>query len=78
MKESIYRDTKGDVASNIPNLSKIFGELFMLIEGDKRGIQLRLLYSDEKFAVPENKRNIFTLIYVRQLIIYLCKKVALI
>lgn len=39
---------------NRGNLSKIFGELFMLIEGDKRGIQLRLLYSDEKFAVPEN------------------------
>ena len=39
---------------NRGNLSKIFGELFMLIENDKRGIELQLLYSDEKFAVPEN------------------------
>ncbi|NLL96974.1 MAG: AAA domain-containing protein [Clostridiaceae bacterium] len=39
---------------NRGNLSKIFGELFMLIENDKRGISLQLLYSDEKFAVPEN------------------------
>lgn len=38
---------------NRGNLSKIFGELFMLIEGDKRGIPLQLLYSNEKFAVPE-------------------------
>lgn len=39
---------------NRGNLSKIFGELFMLIENDKRGIELQLLYSDEKFAVPDN------------------------
>lgn len=39
---------------NRGNLSKIFGELFMLIESDKRGIGLQLLYSDEKFSVPEN------------------------
>lgn len=39
---------------NRGNLSKIFGELFMLIESDKRGIQLQLLYSDEKFSVPKN------------------------
>lgn len=39
---------------NRGNLSKIFGELFMLIENDKRGIALQLLYSDEKFAVPKN------------------------
>jgi len=39
---------------NRGNLSKIFGELFMLIENDKRGIELQLLYSDEKFAVPKN------------------------
>lgn len=39
---------------NRGNLSKIFGELFMLIETDKRGIQLQLLYSGEKFAVPKN------------------------
>ncbi len=39
---------------NRGNLSKIFGELFMLIESDKRGVALQLLYSDEKFSVPEN------------------------
>lgn len=39
---------------NRGNLSKIFGELFMLIESDKRGIALQLLYSDEKFSVPDN------------------------
>ena len=39
---------------NRGNLSKIFGELFMLIESDKRGIELQLLYSDEKFSVPNN------------------------
>lgn len=39
---------------NRGNLSKIFGELFMLIEGDKRGVSLQLLYSDEKFSVPAN------------------------
>lgn len=39
---------------NRGNLSKIFGELFMLIESDKRGQQMRLLYSDELFSVPEN------------------------
>lgn len=39
---------------NRGNLSKIFGELFMLIENDKRDIELQLLYSGEKFAVPSN------------------------
>lgn len=39
---------------NRGNLSKIFGELLMLIENDKRGKEVRLLYSDEKFSVPEN------------------------
>ena len=39
---------------NRGNLSKIFGELFMLIESDKRGIELRLLYANEKFSVPAN------------------------
>jgi hypothetical protein len=39
---------------NRGNLSKIFGELLMLIENDKRGKEVRLLYSDEQFYVPEN------------------------
>ena len=39
---------------NRGNLSKIFGELFMLIESDKRGNALQLSYSDEKFFVPAN------------------------
>ena len=39
---------------NRGNLSKIFGELFMLLESDKRGVELQLLYSDEKFSVPSN------------------------
>ena len=39
---------------NRGNLSKIFGELSMLIENDKRGVSLQLLYSDEKFSVPAN------------------------
>lgn len=39
---------------NRGNLSKIFGELFMLIENDKRGTELELLYADEKFSVPRN------------------------
>ena len=39
---------------NRGNLSKIFGELLMLIENDKRGKALRLLYSDEQFSVPPN------------------------
>lgn len=43
---------------NRGNLSKIFGELFMLIESDKRGQKLKLLYSKEDFWVPENVRII--------------------
>ncbi len=43
---------------NRGNLSKIFGELFMLIEADKRGVGLNLLYSDEEFFVPKNVRII--------------------
>ena len=41
---------------NRGNLSKIFGELFMLIENDKRGPKnkLQLLYSRELFHVPSN------------------------
>ena len=39
---------------NRGNLSKIFGELFMLIEKDKRDNELQLLYSGDKFSVPKN------------------------
>ena len=39
---------------NRGNLSKIFGELFMLIESDKRGVELQLLYADEQFSIPGN------------------------
>lgn len=39
---------------NRGNLSKIFGELLMLIEKDKRGDKLRLLYANELFSVPSN------------------------
>lgn len=40
---------------NRGNISKIFGELLMLIEADKRGGQgLRMLYNNEVFSVPEN------------------------
>ena len=40
---------------NRGNLSKIFGELFMLLENDKRGASLQLVYSDEKFFIPDNR-----------------------
>lgn len=40
---------------NRGNLSKIFGELFVLLEADKRSkVKMQLLYADEKFTVPEN------------------------
>ena len=39
---------------NRGNLSKIFGELFMLIENDKRGEKIPLLYSGDLFSVPKN------------------------
>lgn len=39
---------------NRGNLSKIFGELFMLMENDKRGTEIKLLYSDEMFSIPKN------------------------
>lgn len=39
---------------NRGNVSNIFGELLMLIENDKRGEKLSLLYSGESFAVPPN------------------------
>ena len=39
---------------NRGNLSKIFGELMLLIEHDKRNEQVTLAYRNEKFNVPEN------------------------
>jgi len=39
---------------NRGNLSKIFGELLMLIEADKRGEKMILTYNDEDFSVPSN------------------------
>ena len=39
---------------NRGNLSKIFGELMMLIESDKRGDKLTLAYSKIGFSVPKN------------------------
>ena len=39
---------------NRGNLSKIFGELLMLIESDKRGDKITLTYSDNLFSVPKN------------------------
>ena len=41
---------------NRGNISKIFGELFMLIENDKRKEEyaLELIYTNEQFSVPEN------------------------
>ena len=40
---------------NRGNLNKIFGELFLLIEADKRDTtKVRLLYSNELFSIPSN------------------------
>lgn len=39
---------------NRGNISRILGELFMLLEKDKRGTEIRLLYSNESFIVPSN------------------------
>lgn len=39
---------------NRGNMSKIFGELLMLIEKDYRGISAKLAYSRKEFAVPKN------------------------
>ncbi len=39
---------------NRGNLSKIFGELLMLIEKDYRGTKATLAYSGEPFSVPKN------------------------
>ncbi len=39
---------------NRGNLSKIFGELLMLIEADKRKETINILYKNEEFSIPEN------------------------
>lgn len=39
---------------NRGNISKIFGELMMLIEGDKRNERITLAYNDEEFSIPNN------------------------
>ncbi len=39
---------------NRGNISRIFGELLMLIEEDKRKEKLNLLYTEEEFFVPSN------------------------
>lgn len=39
---------------NRGNLSKIFGELMMLVESDKRNEKVKLVYKDELFGVPAN------------------------
>jgi 5-methylcytosine-specific restriction protein B len=39
---------------NRGNMSKIFGELLMLIEKDYRGVEATLAYSGEPFSVPKN------------------------
>lgn len=39
---------------NRGNLSKIFGELMVLLEADKRNDKIKLAYKDELFGVPDN------------------------
>lgn len=39
---------------NRGNMSKIFGELLMLIEKEYRGMEITLAYSSQPFSVPEN------------------------
>lgn len=39
---------------NRGNMSKIFGELLMLIEKDYRGVPVKLAYGGREFKVPEN------------------------
>lgn len=53
------RDTENDYffiidEINRGNLSKIFGELLMLIERDYRNTEIKLAYNDEEFCVPDN------------------------
>ena len=59
--ETAWNDTDNDYffiidEINRGNLSKIFGELLMLIESDKRGKehQLQLVYGGKPFYIPEN------------------------
>ena len=47
ISSSLTRSTGG-------NFEQDFGELFMLIESDKRGVELQLLYADEQFSIPNN------------------------
>lgn len=58
VKDSLQNDKKDYFVIideiNRGNLSKIFGELFMLIENDKRGKNIKLAYSQEDFTVPTN------------------------
>ncbi len=49
---------------NRGNVSKIFGELMLLIEGDKRGEEIALTYSNglsERFSVPRNLHLVGTM-----------------
>lgn len=39
---------------NRGNLSKIFGEMFLLLEADKRDEEVQLAYREEMFSVPKN------------------------
>lgn len=39
---------------NRANVSKVFGELFSLLESDKRGQSLPLMYNKEPFEIPDN------------------------
>lgn len=39
---------------NRGNASRIFGELFMLLEKDKRGEEISLIYQDKAFFIPSN------------------------
>lgn len=45
------------------NLAKIFGELYVLLENDKRGEEIQLTYSNELFSIPPNLYIIGTASY---------------